>query len=254
MEDGTSTLSRQPRAPTLAQCEVVELRRYTLRTGQRDELLAVFEGHLIEPQERGGMVVGGLFTDRDDPDAFVWFRGFVDMEARRRALHRFYDGPVWAQHRDSANATMVDSDNVLLLRRTQPEHALPAPTSPRAPSHALPTSTAWVVVTTYLHHGDPALEAWLAGQVHDVLQTELRTVVAMWRTEPADNTFPRLPVRRVNAVVWTAGFADQQIYLQARHRLETSHLWNHEVRPRLQTELSGCEHQRLQPTSRSSHL
>ena len=51
---------------------------------------------------------------------FVWLRGFDGMEARKDALTAFYDGPVWAAHRDAANATMIDSDDVLLLKPAWP--------------------------------------------------------------------------------------------------------------------------------------
>ena len=41
------------------------------------------------------MTVIGQFRDLDNPDSFVWLRGFADMEARKRALTGFYSGPVW---------------------------------------------------------------------------------------------------------------------------------------------------------------
>lgn len=94
---------------------VVELRQYTLHPGRRDTLIALFEREFIETQEALGLRVIGQFRDLDDPDRFIWLRGFSDMSARRRSLAAFYDGPVWAAHRDAANATMVDSDNVRLL-------------------------------------------------------------------------------------------------------------------------------------------
>ena len=92
----------------------VELRQYTLRPGRRDDLIGLFEQKFIEPQEAARMALVGQFRDTDDPDPFVWLRGFPDMEARAEALGRFYYGPVWKQHATAANATMVDSDNVLL--------------------------------------------------------------------------------------------------------------------------------------------
>src|SRR5678815_1064199 len=97
-------------------CSVVELRQYTLHPGQRDALVSLFERELIEPQEAAGIRVLGQFEDLDRPDRFVWFRGFAGMAGRHAALTAFYGGPVWAEHRDAANATMVDSDDVLLLR------------------------------------------------------------------------------------------------------------------------------------------
>src|SRR5258706_7982679 len=94
---------------------IVELRQYTLRPGGRDELIELFEREFVETQEAVGIQVIGQFYDLDDPDRFVWLRGFNDMSAREQSLNAFYSGPVWKAHRDAANATMIDSDNVLLL-------------------------------------------------------------------------------------------------------------------------------------------
>src|SRR5687767_12939349 len=95
---------------------ILELRMYTLHPGRRDELIRLFEREFIEPQEAVGMQVIGQFYDLDDPNRFIWLRGFNDMSARAEFLKAFYGGPVWKAHRDAANATMIDSDNVLLLR------------------------------------------------------------------------------------------------------------------------------------------
>src|SRR6266545_3360159 len=101
-------------------CPIVELRQYSLRPAQRDVLIDLFEREFIESQEAAGMRVLGQFRDLGDPDRFVWFRGFRDMPSRAAALGAFYGGPVWKAHREAANATMIDSDNVLLLRPARP--------------------------------------------------------------------------------------------------------------------------------------
>jgi hypothetical protein len=74
---------------------VVEFRQYTLHPGRRDDLIGLFERELIEPQETAGMALVGQFRDADDPDRFVWLRGFPDMKTRAEALGRFYYGPMW---------------------------------------------------------------------------------------------------------------------------------------------------------------
>src|SRR4051812_34279248 len=95
---------------------IYEFRNYTLRPGRRDTLIELFEREFVEGQEAAGMGVVGQFRDLDDPNMYPWMRKFTDMEARRAALTAFYGGPVWKANRDAANATMLDSDNVLLLR------------------------------------------------------------------------------------------------------------------------------------------
>ena len=70
--------------PHLGQAEVVELRQYTLVPGSRSTLIELFERELIEPQEAAGMVIGGPFIDLEDPNNFVWLRGFTSMDAPPR--------------------------------------------------------------------------------------------------------------------------------------------------------------------------
>jgi hypothetical protein len=152
--------------------EVFELRQYTLHPGKRDTLIELFEREFLEPQEAAGIRVLGQFRDLDDPDRFVWFRSFPDMLQRKEALTRFYTGPVWQAYCDEANATMIDSDNVLLLRLADPR--FPFPSRLDAPLLELTVHD--------LPAGDP--EARIAEAATPILVTE-----------HAENTFPRLPVR-----------------------------------------------------------
>src|SRR6266704_3207673 len=101
-------------------CPIVELRQYTLHPGKRHVLIDLFDREFIEPQEALGMKIIGQFRDVDNRNRFVWLRGFRNMASRAQALQNFYSGPVWKAHREAANVTMVDSDNVLLLRPASP--------------------------------------------------------------------------------------------------------------------------------------
>src|SRR5690349_12870755 len=69
---------------------IVELRRYRLRPGTRETLIDLFDREFVEPQEAAGMRIIGQFRDLDDPDCFVWLRGFRDMPSRAAALEAFY--------------------------------------------------------------------------------------------------------------------------------------------------------------------
>src|SRR6185295_8892312 len=109
-------LLAQQEAPMRPRDQVVEFRNYIMQPGQRDVLIDIFERHFIEPQEALGVHVLGTFRNIDSPDRYVWLRGFVDLETRYAALDGFYTGHVWKAHREQANATMIDSDDVLLVR------------------------------------------------------------------------------------------------------------------------------------------
>jgi hypothetical protein len=100
---------------------IVELRDYTHHPGARETLIELFENTFYEPQEAVGMSVLAAFRDVEHADRFVWLRGFDDMTSREAALRAFYDEhPVWRANRDAANATLIDSDNVLLLEPASP--------------------------------------------------------------------------------------------------------------------------------------
>ncbi|SCF17078.1 NIPSNAP family protein [Micromonospora mirobrigensis] len=233
-----------------ASCAVVEMRRYALRPGHFDDLQRVFQPWLVASQEQAGMRLGGQFRDREDPDRFVWFRGFAGMDQRREALESFYYGPVWQAHRDAANATMLDSDDVLLLRPTEPAHHPAAPATPGLPG---PTaSPTWAVAHVWALPADAGLEAWLTTSGHAVLQRAFGVPVAMWRTEPAENTFPRLPVRDGRFVVSLAMFEDGERWGLAADRLESEPEWRR-ITARLSEAGVTSEVNHLQPTATSGH-
>ena len=79
-------------SPTLT---VFELRQYTLKGGARGAFTSLFEQQFVSSQNEVGSHVRAVFRDLDDPDRFVWLRGFADLEARAKALNGFYYGPVW---------------------------------------------------------------------------------------------------------------------------------------------------------------
>ena len=178
---------------------IVELRQYTLHPGRRDELIGLFDTEFVETQEAAGIAVLGQFRDLRDPDRFVWLRGFTDMAARAAALERFYGGPVWAAHRDAANATMIDFDDVRLLRPMDGGFALPAVRGSERPESRFRATLQF------------------ADRPFGSLPEPDRTAVAAFTTEYAENTFPALPVRTgEHVLVRFARFDDQ--HALDRHR------------------------------------
>ena len=228
---------------------IFELRQYTLYGGRRDTLISIFEKNFIESQEVVGAHVIGTFRDLDDPDRFVWIRGFQDMPARQYALEAFYGGPVWTAHKKEANATMVDSDNVLLLR------ALPLPTEFRGgATNASGAGAVYGICIYYLG----TVDAWRFAEFFDrVILAHLNASgvhpIATLTTSEVPNNFPRLPVREHDCVfLWMARWPSVSDYESFSRQFEAWSGWRdtapETVLPAL---MRKPERLRLKPTLRS---
>jgi quinol monooxygenase YgiN len=234
---------------------VVELRQYTLRPGQRDVLIDLFDREFIESQEADGMAIVGQFRDLDDPDRFTWIRGFASMPSRARGLASFYGGPAWKAHSAAANATMIDSDNVLLLRPVTERAGFPPPAAPRPPAGPAQAPPSRVLVTLY-HRDRPfdqAFADFFDRQVRPVLTEAGATPLACLQTEHAENTFPALPVRTgENVFAWLARFPGPARLDDHLSRIERCTEWRDRVLPALSAQITGApERLRLAPTARS---
>jgi hypothetical protein len=233
--------------------QVLELRQYTLHPGKRDVLIDLFDRHFLDPQEQLGMRVLGQFRDIDGPDRFVWLRSFPDLPSRAGLLGAFYGGPVWKANRDAANATMVDSDNVLLLRPIDADSGLLLPTERRA--GASDPAGAFVMATVYLL-GAPVDDAFLRlfkAQVSPIMAAAGAPPLAEYRTEYGRNDFPKLPVREgEHAFVWITSFASPDDYDRYRAELARSAAWTSTVEPALTRHFkSPPQVLRLAPSARS---
>jgi len=209
-------------------CPVVELRQYTLHPGQRDVLIELFDRELVESQEATGMTLIGHFRDLGDPDRFVWFRGFQDIPSRAAALQAFYGGPVWQAHREAANATMIDSDNVLLLRPARPSSGFALAGRERAPRGARDDRAEIVAVTIYSFDAPASDEfgAFFERELAPVLTETGASVEASFVTDSRPNTFPALPVREGEHVfVWLSRFTDRSAHARHVAALAASARW-----------------------------
>jgi quinol monooxygenase YgiN len=229
---------------------IVELRQYTLHPGRRDTLIDLFEREFLDTQEAAGMRVLGQFRDLDAPDRFVWLRGFEDMASRRASLEAFYDGPAWRAHRDAANATMIDSDDVLLLR-------------PGASASGFALDDAWpdahdaaglIVAALYTFDAPVDLDflEFFAAELHPSFAAAGASAIASFTTEYATNTFPRLPVREGEHVfAWFSRFADVATHAAFRERLVAAPEWRARAVALAQRLQGPPQILRLAPTSRS---
>ena len=208
-------------------CAVVELRRYMLHPGKRDVLIDLFEREFIETQEAAGISVIGHFRDLADPNRFVWLRGFADMQSRGASLSAFYHGPYWKAHRDAANATMMDNDDVLLLRPARDGSGFVLNERARPPLGA--DRAAGLLVATLYYFAAPVDDAFVDFFEHGIAPEVVSTgasVLSYFVSEYGANSFPALPVREGEHVfTWFALFRDQRSHDAHRAALAESARW-----------------------------
>ena len=198
-------------------CAIVEIRQYTLLPGQRDALIELFDRYFVDGLTADGMTVIGEFRVLDDPNRFFWMRGFPSMEARGKALSAFYThGLVWKAHKSAANATMADSDNVLLMRPASEGSGLSIEPDPG------------LLVATIYHPEAPVTSEFVAlfdGQILPMVMRAGAHVIGSYVTQESPNNFPALPVRPVHSFAWFARFDDEAAFEQYRSELSKDPGW-----------------------------
>jgi hypothetical protein len=253
MQLNTTTETR-PGKRVATCCPIVELRQYTLHPHKRDVLINLFEREFVEPQEAAGITLIGQFRDLDNPDRFVWLRGFHDMPSRARALSEFYGGPVWKANCDAANATMTDSDNVLLLHPARPRSGFILNAKTRAPIGARDVPNGVVTATIY-YLGAP--DDHFIDFFEDTLGPEFASagasILACFATENSPNNYPALPIREgEQAFIWFGLFRDYAAYQFYVAALAGSQEWRSTASKELTARIQGAPQElRLTPTARS---
>jgi hypothetical protein len=218
-------------------------------------LIDLFDREFVEPQEAVGMKIIGQFRDLDDRNRFVWLRGFPDMPSRAQALRDFYGGPVWKAHRETANATMIDSDNVLLLRPASPGAGFSLDENIRPGLGAGEVPKRLVLATIYY------FDAPVTGDFLEFFESTIKpvtaaagaTTLACFVSEQSENTFPALPVREgENVFVWFARFSDPGACDGYLATVGRSQFWREKIAKKLVRRLKGTpEILKLSPTGRS---
>ncbi|MBC8027832.1 MAG: NIPSNAP family protein [Steroidobacteraceae bacterium] len=234
--------------------DVIELRQYTLKPGRRDELIDLFEREFIETQEDCGIRVLGQFRDRGRPDHFVWLRGFESLASRATALPRFYTGPAWQEFRNRANDTMIDSDDVMLLKSMVAGVGLPQ-LAARPGIGGQPRESGLVLATIYLLAApvDAGFRALFDEHIAPASKRAGAPPLAAFETEYTPNNYPRLPVRTgVNACVRFATFAGDAALRVYRQNLASDTHWQEAGAAALDRFLASPPQEFvLEPTARS---
>ncbi|MGH2942586.1 MAG: NIPSNAP family protein, partial [Solirubrobacteraceae bacterium] len=213
----------------------MELRQYTCRTGRRDALIDLFDREFVDALEAVGIRQIGQFRDLDDPDNFVWIRGFPEPEARRRTLPAFYESAAWETHKEEALATLKAWDNARQLRRTDAYAGFDLPAAPLS-ADVDPPPAALVVATLYslTHPVDDHFVRFFEDRVRPAMIETGAPPIASFQTDRSENPYPRLPLRTgENMFVWFTTFATPEEHREHVARLGESRHWNDGVAPEL---------------------
>lgn len=198
--------------------QVIELRRYTIRDGQRENFARYFESWFPETFQQLGAIAFGEGLERDNATWFTWLRGFRDMDARATVNANFYYGPVWKEHRSTLNGLMTDSDNVLLLQPLNPDRALRV--LPAVDVVEERNGAQGIVVMQLFPFREGAVEAF-AKQAEEIFSRYRSAGVreaGVLVTLDAPNNFPQLPVRTDGPWLAWIGIVEDDAKLEAQFR------------------------------------
>lgn len=196
---------------------VIELRRYTIKAGERRHFAEYFESFFPEAFEQIGAIAFGQFLERDEPSRFTWLRGFHSLDDRAALNGAFYDGPLWKEHRATMNGILDDSDNVLLLRPLDARSGIPVlpavdPVREEQGARGVVAAQIFAVKPGGVEAFARQAAATFAGY-RDAGAREAGVLVTL----DVPNNFPRLPIRTDGPfLVWLGIFADDRSLAGAR--------------------------------------
>jgi PPOX class probable F420-dependent enzyme len=206
---------------------IIEVRKYRVKPGQRDAFIRFFEERAVPLQRELGMLIVGPLLDLEDPDVFVWLRGFASLAEQDRLKSALYDGDPWKSELESIAMPMLDTYEAVLTETSEgvvfdtpqaDDGRLPRSASP-VPAEFLdllePGRRAFAHLATILPDGSPQLTpVWfdydgvhlIVNTVHD--RVKRRTMppgarVAVEISDP-DNPYRYIQVRGTVAQVTEA--------------------------------------------------
>jgi hypothetical protein len=195
--------------------EIIELRNYLLRPGQRDYFIDSLEIKIIDTLNARGNYVLGQYRIKDAPDNFLWIRGFNDMTSRLEALNGFYSSEYWKKHVSIPRKYVVGYTNV---------------------SNRKVDSTAGFEMDWFgRQKGLAVVDFYVANEMRTQLVDFVSTFydsamrasgvkdVSYWISESTPNDYPNLPVfQDKNLLVTITFFKDELQYNNTKKKIEKS--------------------------------
>ncbi len=93
---------------------IVEVRKYTIKPGLRANFLEFFETRAMPAQREVGMEIMGPLLDVENPDVFLWLRGFPSLKERDRMRTAFYEGDLWTKELEAIAMPMLERYEAVL--------------------------------------------------------------------------------------------------------------------------------------------
>jgi hypothetical protein len=93
---------------------IVEVRKYTIKPGMRAKFIEFFETRSVPAMQEVGMEITGPLLDVENPDVFVFLRGFPSIEERDRMKKEFYEGKLWLNELEAIAMPMLEQYEVIL--------------------------------------------------------------------------------------------------------------------------------------------
>ena len=104
----------------------VEVRRYRIKPGRREEFIEFFEMRAVSALRSHGMKILGPLLDLENPNKFVWLRSFPSLDERERMKEAFYEGELWKNELEAIAMPMLESYDVILCE-TAPAYVFDGP-------------------------------------------------------------------------------------------------------------------------------
>ncbi len=76
---------------------LLEIRRYEIEPGHRDEFVTFFDEEVLPEMEKVGMRILGQFVSVEDDTVFFYLRAFRDEAEREAQTTAFYESPAWLE-------------------------------------------------------------------------------------------------------------------------------------------------------------
>jgi hypothetical protein len=218
-DKSVATANVVKKSSLLADFQVIEFRRYTIRDGEREHFAQYFESYFPEAFQQLGAIAIGQFLERGKNSRFTWLRGFHNMDDRAKVNALFYYGPLWKEHSATLNSLMTDSDNVLLLRPLSRElgiTVLPAvdPVKEAKGAQGIAIAQIFAVKEGNVDAFAQQAEATFA-RYRDAGAREAGVLVTL----DAPNNFPQLPVRADGPYLVWLGVVENESSLKSFTRL-----------------------------------